>query len=142
MRDRRQGNTSSRFLDLLVLLRHQQLVLLLGDGGRAGQVRLDHVDEPGLVRGDAVSVEEPLEIGTELAGERVRPSSTGYAGVVVDGDAVPQGEIDAHRDGCIVAKGGSGRAQSGRCSWVGKRASPGRFPAPVELERLQARGSA
>ena len=65
MRDRWQGNTSSRFLDLLVLLRHQQLVPLLGDGGRAGQVRLDHVDVPGLVRGDAVSVEEPLEIGNQ-----------------------------------------------------------------------------
>src|SRR5439155_24070231 len=201
---------------------------VLGDGGRAGEVRLDHVDEPGLGRGDAVSVEEPLEIGyqetmftgqlrdaavhgvqalsqgdrrqprqaqlapphvvvavarvvdgveddagaerldplcdlvkpaqdraralaaeqvvatggerddvrrcwcpsevgeyalcrvpvagevdeidTELAGELRRRSSTGYAGVVVDGDAAPQGEIDAHRDGCIVAKGGSGPA--------------------------------
>jgi hypothetical protein len=30
--------------------------------------------------------------------------------VVVDGDAVPQGEIDAHRDGCIVAKGVSAQA--------------------------------
>ena len=48
------------------------------------------------------------ELDTELAGELRGRSSTGYAGVVVDRDAVPQGEIDAHRDGCIVAKGGSG----------------------------------
>jgi hypothetical protein len=78
------------------------------DGGRAGEVRLDHLNEPGLVRSDAVAVEEPLDIGnqeTTLPGElREATVDGGYAGVVVDGDAVPEGEIDSHRDGCIVAK--------------------------------------
>jgi len=40
---------------------------VLGDGGRAGEVRLDHLDEPRLARGDAVPVEESLEIGEEEA---------------------------------------------------------------------------
>jgi hypothetical protein len=40
---------------------------VLGDRGRAGEVRLDHLDEPGLVRGEAVSVEQTLEIGKEEA---------------------------------------------------------------------------
>jgi hypothetical protein len=45
------------------LSRRQQLVPVLGDGGRTGEVRLDHLDEPRFVRCDAVPVEEPLEIG-------------------------------------------------------------------------------
>jgi hypothetical protein len=45
---------------------------VFGDGGRAGEVGLDHLDEPGVVRCDAVSVEESLEIGEQeavIAGE-------------------------------------------------------------------------
>jgi hypothetical protein len=38
---------------------------MLGDGARTGEVRLDRLNEPGLVRGDAVPVEEPLEIGNQ-----------------------------------------------------------------------------
>jgi hypothetical protein len=48
------------------------LVQLLGDGGRAGQVRLDHLDEPGLVRDDAVPVEEPLP-NFAVAGNNASP---------------------------------------------------------------------
>jgi hypothetical protein len=40
---------------------------VLGDRGRAGEVRLDHLDVPGLVRCEAVAVEELLEIGEEEA---------------------------------------------------------------------------
>ena len=57
----------------------------LGDGGGAGEVRLNDLDEPGVVRGDAVPVEELLEIGEQkaaLAGQlddaavdRVQPPS-------------------------------------------------------------------
>jgi hypothetical protein len=42
-------------------------VPVLGGRGRAGAVRLDHLDIPGLVRGEAVAVEEPLEISEEEA---------------------------------------------------------------------------
>src|SRR5919197_3686069 len=44
------------------------------------------------------------EIEAELARELRRRSATAHAGVVVDRDAVPEGEIDAHRKSCIVAK--------------------------------------
>ncbi len=40
---------------------------MLGGRGRAGEVRPDHLDVPGLVRGEAVSVEEPFEVGEEEA---------------------------------------------------------------------------
>lgn len=40
---------------------------MLGDGGRTREVRLDHLDEPGLIGCEAVSVEEPLEVGGEEA---------------------------------------------------------------------------
>ena len=40
---------------------------MLGDRGRAGEVGLDHLDEPRLVGCDAVPVEEPLEIGEQEA---------------------------------------------------------------------------
>jgi hypothetical protein len=33
----------------------------------AGEVRLDHLDEPALVRCDAVPVEQPLEVGEQEA---------------------------------------------------------------------------
>jgi hypothetical protein len=36
---------------------------MLCDGGRAGEVRFDHLNEPGLARSDAVPMKEPLEIG-------------------------------------------------------------------------------
>jgi hypothetical protein len=42
-------------------------VPLPDEGGGAGEVRFDDVDEPGLVRGDAVPVEELLEIGEQKA---------------------------------------------------------------------------
>src|SRR5439155_872171 len=51
----------------------QELVPVLGDRGCAGKVRLDHLDEPGLVRGEAVPVKEPLQIGEQkptLASQR------------------------------------------------------------------------
>ncbi len=63
------------------------------------------------------------ELDTELAPKLRRRSPTGYAGVVIDGDAVPQGEIGAHREGSIVAKGVPAQAvRPVRCR-VGKRAS-------------------
>jgi hypothetical protein len=97
----------------------------------------------------------PSDLGPQhprrILRELRRSSPTAHAGVVVDGDAVPQGEIDAHRDGCIVAKGvtapgrqagavGYDRARpSGRCGRVRKRASARRLPdPPVELERSDA----
>jgi hypothetical protein len=40
---------------------------VLRDGSGTGEVRLDHVDEPRLVRSDAMPVEEPLEIGEQKA---------------------------------------------------------------------------
>jgi hypothetical protein len=33
----------------------------------AGEVRLDHLDEPALVRCEAVPVEQPLEVGEQEA---------------------------------------------------------------------------
>ena len=47
--------------------RRQQLVPVLGDRGRTGEIRLDHVHEPRLLRCDAVPVEEPFEIGEQEA---------------------------------------------------------------------------
>src|SRR5436309_13224614 len=44
------------------LLRRQQFVPVFRDGARTGEVGLDHLDEPWLVRCDAMSAEEPLEI--------------------------------------------------------------------------------
>ena len=40
---------------------------MLCDRGRAGEVRLDHLDVPGVVRCDAVPVEEPLDVGEQEA---------------------------------------------------------------------------
>ena len=40
---------------------------VLGDRGRSGEVRLDHLNEPRLVRCKAVPVAEPLEIGEQKA---------------------------------------------------------------------------
>jgi hypothetical protein len=37
------------------------------DRRRAGEVRLDHLDVPGLVRCDPMSMEEPFEISEEEA---------------------------------------------------------------------------
>ena len=54
-------------LEPVVLSRGQQFVPVLGDGGGAGEVRLDDVDEPRFVGGDSVPVEEPLEIGEQKA---------------------------------------------------------------------------
>jgi hypothetical protein len=48
---------------------------------------------------------EVYEVDTEPACEPRRRSPTAHAGVVVDGDAVPEGEIDAHHDTRIVAEG-------------------------------------
>jgi hypothetical protein len=45
--------------------RRQEFVPVLGGRARAGEVRLDHQYEPGLVRCDAVSVEQALEIREE-----------------------------------------------------------------------------
>ena len=56
------GGEPSRAPHLVLLLQFQQLVPVLSDGGSAGEVRLDHLDEPRLFRCDAVPVEEPLEI--------------------------------------------------------------------------------
>ena len=61
-----RSNRRSQFLDL-DLSRRQQLIPVLSGGGRAGEVRLDHVDEPRLVRCDSMPVEEPLEIGEQKA---------------------------------------------------------------------------
>jgi hypothetical protein len=41
----------------------QQLVPVLGDRARSGEVGLDRLDEPWLVGCDAVAVEQPLEVG-------------------------------------------------------------------------------
>src|SRR5207247_22277 len=70
----------------------------------------------------------------ELAGELRRRSSTGYAGVVVDRDAVPQGEIDVHRDGCMVAKGGSGAGR--QAGAVGYGSEPLRYASASRARRL------
>jgi hypothetical protein len=48
--------------------------------------------------------------------------------VAVDGDAVSQGEMDAHRDGCTVAKRVTGAGPQVGAVEVRKRASPGRLP--------------
>jgi hypothetical protein len=40
---------------------------VLGDGACSGEVGLDHLDEPWLIRCDAVAVEESLEIGEQEA---------------------------------------------------------------------------
>jgi hypothetical protein len=42
-------------------------VPVLGDRGCSSEVRLDHVNEPRLVRGKTVPVAEPLEIGEQKA---------------------------------------------------------------------------
>jgi hypothetical protein len=52
-------------MGLFALSRRQELVPVLCDRGRAGEVRLDQLDEPGVVRCDAVAVDEPLEIGEQ-----------------------------------------------------------------------------
>src|SRR4029450_1861170 len=46
-------------------LSRQQVVPMLRDDGRPGEVRLDHLNEPGLVRGDAVPVGGPLGTGDQ-----------------------------------------------------------------------------
>src|SRR5439155_13317123 len=63
----RSSSTARDCPSLVVLSRGQELVPMLGDRGRAGEVGLDHLDEPRLVGCDAVPVEEPLEIGEQEA---------------------------------------------------------------------------
>jgi hypothetical protein len=50
---------------LVTLSRCQELVAVLCDRGRAGEVRLDQLDKQGVVGCDAVPVEGPLEIGEQ-----------------------------------------------------------------------------
>jgi hypothetical protein len=64
---------------------------------------------------------EVYEVDTEPACELRRRSATAHAGVVVDGDAVPEGEIDAHHDTCIVAEGVLG--VGGQAGAVGSEAA-------------------
>ena len=52
-----------RVLHRAVLSRCQELVPVLGGGGCASEVRFDRLHEPRLVRGEAVPVEEQLEVG-------------------------------------------------------------------------------
>jgi hypothetical protein len=58
---------ADRLVGLVALSRCQELVPVLCDRDRAGNVRLDHLHDPGLVGCDAVPVEEPLEIGEQEA---------------------------------------------------------------------------
>jgi hypothetical protein len=51
------------------------------DRGRAGEVWLDHVDKPRLVRCDAVAVEKPLEIREQKAVLACESDNAGVDGV-------------------------------------------------------------
>ena len=56
-----------QILRVAVLPCRQELVPVVGDGGCAGEVRLDHLHEPRFVRRDAVPVEKPLKIREQEA---------------------------------------------------------------------------
>src|SRR4029453_15011756 len=77
----RTTDWSNRGADPGVGVSRQQVVPMLRDDGRPGEVRLDHLNEPGLVRGDAVPVEEPLEIGNQEIVLRGQLHDAGVDGV-------------------------------------------------------------
>jgi hypothetical protein len=65
---------------LVLFRRFQELVPVLCDRRCAGLVRLDHLDVPSVVRCDAVSVEEPLDVSEQevmVGGEFRDPAVNG-----------------------------------------------------------------